>query len=178
MSHPLSYFRFCPHCGSNRFIEHDFKAKHCELCGFVYYANVAAATACFIKNGRGELLVARRKKEPAKDTLDLPGGFVDMSENGEEAIVREIKEETNLEITELKYLFSLPNIYRYSGMDIHTLDLFFETTVENCEYMSANDDVSELLFLPLHEVDASFFGLNSVRDAVEKYLCLSLLKEK
>ena len=174
MPHPLSAFRFCPCCGSAEFNEHDFKAKRCQACGFTYYANIAAATACFIKNERGELLVARRKKEPAKGTLDLPGGFVDMDENGEEAIVREIKEETNLEISELKYLFSLPNIYRYSGMDIHTLDLFFEASAENCENMTADDDVAELQFLPLEKIDTSFFGLISVRRAVEKYLFLSL----
>ena len=174
MPHPLSYFLFCPHCGSAQFTEHDFKSKRCQTCGFTYYANIAAATACFIRNERGELLVARRKKEPAKDTLDLPGGFVDMSENAEEAIVREIKEETNLDVTAPKYLFSLPNIYRYSGMDIHTLDLFYEAVVEDYECMLADDDVSELRFLPLEEIDASFFGLISVRNAVEKYLCVSL----
>ena len=174
MPHPLSHFRFCPHCGSAQFTELDFKAKHCRTCGFTYYANIAAATACFIRNNEGELLVARRKKEPEKDTLDLPGGFVDMNENAEEAIAREIKEETSLNVSGLKFLFSLPNIYRYSGMDIHTLDLFFEATVDSYESLSAADDVSELRFLPLNEIDPSFFGLISIREAIEKYLSVSL----
>ena len=174
MPHPLSLFRFCPCCGSAEFTEHDFKSKRCQTCGFTYYANIAAATACFIKNEQGELLVARRKKEPAKGTLDLPGGFVDMDENAEEAIAREMKEETNLKITIPKYLFSLPNIYHYSGMDIQTLDLFFEASVEDYTGLTAGDDVAELQFVPMEKIDASFFGLNSIRHAVEKYLCLSL----
>ena len=37
-----------------------------------------------ILNERDELLVCRRAKEPAKGTLDLPGGFIDMTETGEE----------------------------------------------------------------------------------------------
>ena len=45
-----------------------------------------AATVALILNGRNELLVCRRAKEPAKGTLDLPGGFIDMTETGEEAL--------------------------------------------------------------------------------------------
>ena len=178
MDHPLSYFLFCPHCGSKKFEEHDFKSKLCAACGFTYYANIAAAAACFIRNGKGELLIVRRKSDPAKGTLDLPGGFADMGENGEEAISREISEETGLQVPPPRYLFSLPNIYLYSGMEIHTLDLFFEATVTDCGRLTASDDVSELSFLPLNEIDPALFGLNSIQKAVKKYLFLSLSKEK
>ena len=53
----------------------------------------------------------RRAKEPAKGTLDLPGGFVDMYETVEDGMRREIKEETGLDVTEIQYLFSSPNVY-------------------------------------------------------------------
>ena len=124
-NHPLEIFRYCPKCGSELFEEHNAKSKHCSSCGFTYYQNPCSATAAFILNSKGELLVVRRGKEPAKDTLDLPGGFVDNNESGEQGIIREIKEETGLDIKEVEYLFSIPNIYRYSGMDIHTLDMFY-----------------------------------------------------
>ena len=80
MGHPLELFRYCPVCGSQHFVINNFKSKKCEDCGFTYYANPCAATAAFILNDRNELLVVRRAKEPAKGTLDLPGGFVDMYE--------------------------------------------------------------------------------------------------
>ena len=51
-----------------------------------------------------------RAKEPAKDTLDLPGGFIDMNETGEEGVAREVEEETGLKVKKATYLFSLPNI--------------------------------------------------------------------
>lgn len=41
-------------------------------CGFVYYFNPSSAVACFIKNAKGELLLVRRGKEPAKGTLICP----------------------------------------------------------------------------------------------------------
>ena len=78
MHHPLEKFIFCPVCGNKSFNINDFKSKKCGTCGFTYYANPCSATAAFILNDRGELLVAKRGKEPAKGTLDLPGGFVDM----------------------------------------------------------------------------------------------------
>jgi ribosomal protein S27AE len=78
MHHPLEKFIFCPVCGNKSFNINDFKSKKCGTCDFTYYANPCSATAAFILNDRGELLVAKRGKEPAKGTLDLPGGFVDM----------------------------------------------------------------------------------------------------
>ena len=107
-------------CGSKHFDINNEKSKRCDNCGFVFYANPSSATAAFIVNDKNELLVVKRGKEPAKGTLDLPGGFVDMDETAEEGMTREIREETGLDVRNIKYLFSVPNIYRYSGIDIHT----------------------------------------------------------
>ena len=73
MSHPLHQFTYCPKCGARTFVERNEKAKQCTTCGFVYYFNPSSAVACFIRNSKGELLLVRRAKEPAKGTLDLPG---------------------------------------------------------------------------------------------------------
>ena len=165
-SHPLDKFSFCPNCGSEKWHVNNFKSKHCETCGFTYYANPSSATAAFIVNDRNELLAVRRKKEPAKGTLDLPGGFVDMDESAEEGMIREVMEETGLRVTHVQYLFSIPNLYRYSGMDIHTLDMFFRCSVENTDSVLAMDDTEEALWIPLSAVNPDDFGLRSVRQAV------------
>jgi len=167
--HPLHQFIFCPVCGSNSFIERNEKAKHCTSCGFVYYFNPSAAVACFLKNTQGELVVVRRAKDPAKGTLDLPGGFVDMHETAEEAVCREVKEETNLNVTSCRYLFSIPNIYPYSGFEVQTLDLFFECHVETMDGASAEDDASEIIIVQPKELKAEDFGLTSIRQAVALY---------
>ena len=86
MAHPLHQFRFCPKCGSSQFAENNEKSKKCADCGFVYYFNSSAAVVAVIENAAGEILVARRAKDPAKGTLDLPGGFIDMHETAEEAV--------------------------------------------------------------------------------------------
>ncbi|MBR1933602.1 MAG: NUDIX domain-containing protein [Prevotella sp.] len=170
--HPLDKFRYCPVCGSSHFEVNNFKSKKCSDCGFTYYANPCSATAAFILNERGELLVVRRAKEPAKGTLDLPGGFCDMDETVEEGMRREIKEETGLDVTEMEYLFSSPNVYQYSGMGIHTLDMDFlvHVRLNSIETVTAADDAAEALWLPLNQVNPADFGLTSIRNAVVRFL--------
>lgn len=170
--HPLEVFHFCPKCGSPDFEIHNALSRHCANCGFTFYQNPRASTAAFILNEKGELLVARRGKEPAKGTLDLPGGFVDNDENAEQGMVREIKEETGLDINPdaVEYLFSIPNVYHYSGMDIHTLDFFFLCHTTDDAVVKANDDAAELHWLPLREVYVERFGLRSIRQAVHRFL--------
>lgn len=168
MPHPLKQFRFCPKCGSNRFVENNFKSKRCEDCGFIYYFNTCSSTIALIINEKQELLIATRANDPAKGTLDLPGGFVDMYETGEEAVVREVKEETNLEVTDIHYLFSIVNIYNYSNFEVHTLDLVYKCEVKSTENMKAEDDVSKLEFKKISDLNPLEFGLDSVRKVITK----------
>jgi len=165
--HPLQQFKYCPRCGSDQFVEHNFKSKVCKNCGFVYYFNSSASTAAFILNADNKLLVVCRAKEPAKGTLDLPGGFVDMYETAEEAIIREVQEETGLIVTKPEFLFTLPNIYVYSGFEVHTVDMFFVCRVADFSSLRAADDAAEILFLSKNEINPDDFGLDSIRKAVE-----------
>lgn len=144
--------------------------KKCADCGFVYYFNPSAATVALILNEKNELLVCRRAKEPAKGTLDLPGGFIDMNETGEEGVAREVLEETGLKVKKAIYQFSLPNIYVYSGFPVHTLDMFFLCTVEDMSHFSAMDDVADSFFLPLSEIHPEDFGLDSIRRGLSLFL--------
>lgn len=173
MSHPLDRFNYCPACGSKNWTEHNFKSKQCGDCGFVYYANPCSATAAFIvraSGGKQELLVVRRGKEPAKGTLDLPGGFIDMDETAEEGMLREIREETGLVLPSCRYLFTIPNRYEYSGMVIHTLDMFFRIDADSTAIAHAADDAADCYWLPLDAIDPNDFGLTSIRQAVSRFI--------
>ena len=172
IKHPLEQFKYCPKCGSDQFLDNNFKSKRCAHCGFVYYFNSCASTVGLIFNQKGELLVATRAHEPSKGTYDLPGGFVDMYETGEEAMKREIKEETNLDVVGLKYLFSVPNTYVYSGFEVHTLDMVFECQVDDFSSMRAEDDVNKLNFICRENLNPNEFGLLSIKGIIKK------LKEK
>lgn len=168
MEHPLQKFKFCPQCGGH-FVDNDFKSKRCEACGFVLYLNPAASTAAFIVDD-GKLLVVERAKEPAKGTFDLPGGFVDCYETAEQGIEREVLEELGLAVKSRKYIFSNSNRYVYSGFTVHTLDMFFECTVDISSEICPMDDVANYRWIPLSEVNPADFGLESISQGVERFL--------
>lgn len=166
--HPLQQFKYCPKCGSSDFRINNEKSKKCASCNFIYYFNSCAASVGLIFNDKDELLVATRANEPAKGTYDLPGGFVDMYETGEHSVIREIKEETNLDVVEVEYLFSLPNIYVYSGFEVHTLDLVYRCKVTDYTEIKAEDDVTKLEFIPRKDLNPDLFGLLSIKEVIRK----------
>ena len=168
--HPLKKFCFCPLCGSDRFVENNNKSKRCEACGFVYYFNPSASTVAVIVNEKDELLVVRRAKEPARGTYDLPGGFSDCFESSEEGVIREVKEETGLSVVGVKFLFSIPNIYPYGGLDIHTIDMFYLCKVNSTKNATPADDAAEIMWIPWEEVKPETFGLTSIRKGVQQLL--------
>lgn len=168
--HPLEKFEYCPKCGSHHFVANGATSKKCKNCGFEYFMNPSASNVAIIKNAKGEILVERRKQEPAKGTLDLPGGFTQIGETSEEGLAREVMEETGLKVTDAKYLFSLPNIYRYSGIDIHTLDMFYLCEVEDDSVVAAGDDAADCMWLNPDDIHTEQFGLRSVRWGLIKFL--------
>ena len=168
--HVLDKFQYCPICGSPHFEINNIKSKKCKDCGFSYYLNASSATVALIVNEKDELLVVRRKNDPGKDMLDMPGGFVDMDETGEEAMAREVKEETGLEATEVSYQFSYPNTYLYSGFLVHTLDTFFKVKVKDLSHIEAMDDAAAYYWIPFSEIDIDKFAFDSIKKGLTRFL--------
>lgn len=166
--HPLIEFKYCPICASPNFLINNELSKKCGDCGFTYYHNPRAATVAVIVNEVGEIFVCRRAKEPAKGTLDLPGGFVDLNESAEQGVAREVMEELGLEVKGVKYLFSKPNIYPYSGIIIDTMDLFFLCKVDTSKPILAMDDVAEVIKVKLQDLNPDDFGLRSIREGLRE----------
>lgn len=131
--------------------------------------NAAAAYVAFIVNEKDELLVLTRGREPAKGTLDLPGGFAEIRETAEEGVRREVLEETGLTVEKVTYLFSQPNVYPYSGIDVYTLDSFFFCEVHDLSPLKAADDAADCQWIAISRLPYEQFGLQSIRQGVHRF---------
>ena len=80
----------------------------CTACGFVFYLDPKLSVIAVIPMDKGVVMV-RRAINPGYGLWVVPGGFVDMGEVVEEAVVRETQEETYLTVRPIRLL----NIYSY-----------------------------------------------------------------
>ena len=59
-----------------------------------------------IRNNALQVLLVKRNNEPFKDKWAIPGGYVRMSENLDEAAIRVLKEKTNVDNIYLEQLYT------------------------------------------------------------------------
>jgi 8-oxo-dGTP diphosphatase len=76
----------------------------CTACGNVAYANAVPGAEAVCLDAGGRVLLGRRAFDPGKGLWDLPGGFLHEDEHPLDALRREIREETALEIEPLEFL--------------------------------------------------------------------------
>ena len=65
------------------------------------------------------------------------GGRIEFGERGHEAVIREVREEIKVEITDLTYLGALENIFEYQGQTGHEIALIYDGRFVDERY---NDD--------------------------------------
>ena len=105
MLHWNIHSRYCPRCGveTNLLAEN---AKKCPKCGFEIYPNLSPAV--IVRITRGEEVFLVRAKNFRSNHYGLVAGFVEAGESIESAVYREVREETGLEISNLRYYGSQP----------------------------------------------------------------------
>ncbi|MDR1552320.1 MAG: NUDIX domain-containing protein [Prevotellaceae bacterium] len=165
--HPSKVFKFCPYCGAANFLWNSVNAFACQSCKQKFYINMAAAVVAVIYNDNNELLLTRRKHNPFAGFLDLPGGFVNLHETAENAVIREVKEELNINISEYRFVATFPNEYVFGGIQYFTEDIVFLCKIDDFSNISANDDISSYEFRPLDKVYIDEIGLNSIKNVIK-----------
>jgi len=139
-------FKFCPRCGA-RLKEENHHGRIrlvCPKCGFIFYQNPVPAAGVILRRGRNVLLV-KRKFEPRAGMWSLPAGFMEYGETVEETAIRELKEETNLDVR-LTRLFGV-----YTGCDDprnQAVLIIYEGEIIGGK-LCPGDDASEVKFFPL-----------------------------
>jgi ADP-ribose pyrophosphatase YjhB (NUDIX family) len=143
----LDGWRFCPRCG----VEGEHRSDHfeCPACGHVVWANPAPAVQALVERD-GRLLLGRRAYDPSAGLWDLPGGFLEENEHPLDALVRELREETGLEIEPREFV----GVWMEPGYQGRTvLCLTWDARVLDGVERPA-DDVVELAWFAPHELPA------------------------
>lgn len=118
--------RFCGSCGTALVDAPRERARKCPACGLTSYpAQTPAVIVSVIKD---DLLLLAHNKNFRPGLYSLVAGFVDPGESLEQAVAREVAEETGLQVGEVTYLASQPWPFpnslmvgftaRYSGGEI------------------------------------------------------------
>jgi NAD+ diphosphatase len=125
--------RYCGRCGAPTDLRTYERLRVCPRCGLTAYPRISPAIIALVTRGRGEeealLAWSRRSAEPRYSTL---AGFVEIGETLEEAVHREIREETGIEVKDISYFGSQPWPFpsqlmvgfraRYAGGEIRVQD--------------------------------------------------------
>jgi ADP-ribose pyrophosphatase YjhB (NUDIX family) len=147
---------FCSYCGTASPQNQPFP-KTCLNCKEVTYINPIPVAVGLVPIKKG-LLAVRRNIEPGKGKLALPGGFIDYGESWQQAVAREIFEETGLQLNPED--FSLFNVF--SPEDGRLILIFgkYKFKLEQLPDFIPNSETMELaivtenaeLVFPLHQL--------------------------
>jgi ADP-ribose pyrophosphatase YjhB (NUDIX family) len=97
---------FCPNCG-RKLILQEIAArprpicdKTAEGCGYIDFGHYSLGVGGLVldtnANGEPRVLLIQRNEEPNKGGWTIPGGYVEFDETVDQAVVREVEEETGL----------------------------------------------------------------------------------
>ena len=98
---------------------------------------------------RGKILLVERGKEPLKGYWSLPGGVLETGETLEQGVIREVREETGLEVKPLKVL----EIFERIILDAHGAPEYHYVLIDYiCRVtggtLQAADDASRAAWVP------------------------------
>jgi len=133
-------YSYCSICGGRLKLNKE-KNLACGQCQFVNYRNPRpTATALVLR--KNKLLLVKRTRAPLKGWWDLPGGFVERNETARQTLARELKEETGLRASHIKFFGTYVGTYPSSFDPFHILTIVY--LVKNPQgKLKAMDDVSE-----------------------------------
>lgn len=113
------------------------------------------------------LLLIKRKNDPFKDYWALPGGFVDENEDLEVAAIRELEEETRIEVNHLEQVAAFGKPFRDPRGHMVSV-AYFGIVPENTIAIAA-DDAKEVRWFSIKDLpELAFDHLEIIKKALLK----------
>ncbi len=161
-------YRYCPLCGNKLVVEH---IEHRERmvcsdnsCGYIFYQNpIPAAGVIVVEDNR--VLLVKRAHPPRIGWWCIPAGFMEWEEHPRSTAVRELKEETGLDI-ELTAMFDV-----YHGNDDPRTNAVLVLYLGNVVggKLKAADDALEVRYFPLDDLPDKI-AFEAHRQALNDYV--------
>lgn len=142
--------RFCGHCGAPTERRKQAIVRHCtnERCAREHFPRVSPVVIMAVERGE-EILLGRSHHFPPGIYSAL-AGFVDAGESAEDAVHREIFEETGLKIRDVRYFASQPWPFP------HSLMLGFQATYDSGDIVCAPDEIDDAAFFHVDQLPKTF----------------------
>ncbi|HVB60950.1 MAG TPA: NUDIX hydrolase [Ktedonobacteraceae bacterium] len=148
-------FKYCPMCATplvEQDIYHGLRLT-CPDCGFINFLEPKVVAVIVIED-EDKILLGKRNIDPGMGRWSFVSGYVERGEKLEEAAIREVKEETNLDVR-LERLIGI-----YSERDNPHIVIAFAASITNNntnEIVAQPDEVSELAFFALDRIPTLAF---------------------
>ncbi len=106
--------RFCAQCGGRNSLNHNEMAMQCGDCRTIHYPRIYPCIIVAIRKG-GQILLAQHLRHNS-NMYTVIAGYVESGETLEQCVVREVKEETGIDIKNIRYFGSQPWAFPSSMM--------------------------------------------------------------
>jgi 8-oxo-dGTP diphosphatase len=142
----LGQFKYCPFCGTQLSLKEKGGKQRpaCPNCGFVQFRNPAPGVVVVIEK-EGHVLLGKRVGGFGEGKWGLPQGYIEFDESFLTAAIREVKEETGLDVEIRSILNVVSNLL---SPRLHTLAIILLAGVKAGE-PCAGDDLETLEWVPL-----------------------------
>jgi NAD+ diphosphatase len=146
--------RFCANCGSPTAVDQAGLSRRCPDCGASHFPRVDPVVIMAVEHD-DNLLLGRRSGWPA-GRFSVLAGFVEPGETPEEAVIREVREESGIDAAEPRYVSSQPWPFPASLM------LGFVARAAGGEPAARDGELEEVGWFTRAQVEAARSGAGSL----------------
>jgi ADP-ribose pyrophosphatase YjhB (NUDIX family) len=139
--------------------------RACPKCDYIHFTDPKVGVGVMVLDDEGKILLVKRAMTPEKGKWSIPAGFLDHGEDPASTAVRQVFEETNLQvvISELVDVYYNAEALRRGGASIFIL---YRAKLFSGE-LRAGDDADEAEFFGPGELPELAFA--STRDAIRRW---------
>ena len=147
--------RFCANCGAPTEAQDAGHERHCPSCDAHHFPRTDPVVIVRVTDARDRLLLGRQARWP-EGRFSLLAGYVEPGEALEEAVRREVAEESGIELGDVSYVASQPWPFPSSLM------LGFSAVAAGGDPAPGDNELAEVRWFEREEVERAARGESSI----------------